>query len=757
VEKKRRRVLIVEDEAVIAMAEADSLSEAGYDPIHAFNAVQALACLQAPENGVDLVLVDIDLGRGMDGASLAKSITRTHDIPIIFLSSHTEPEFVEMTAGIPSYGYVPKPAGMSVLNASISMAFRLWSARKELEINQDMIRRLSKAVECCPSSIIITDADGTIEYVNPRFTELTGYSFEDAVGRKPNLLKTGHTSEEEYRLLWETISSGREWRGEFLNRKKNGELYWESASIAPILGDSNKSTHYVATKEDITGRKFAENERAAMMSVLKIINEKNDLHELMRLLSEFLKGWSACEAVGIRLRNGPDFPYFETLGFPPDFLQQEAGPCLEGENGNSALDERGLLETMCGNVLCGRFDPALEYFTAHGSFWTNDATELLSRTIEPALVAGAWSRRNVLGCRSVALVPLRMKGEVLGLLQLNDTRPGLFSPSTVGVLERMADSVAIALAHRSMEEEQRKSAEMFKALAENSPMGIFIFRKNQIVYLNQGAIDIFKLEGSSDPWMTGKTWANRFCLDGVARSAAIKSGNFHLDRHQVFCKDGSQSWVEIFGRRLESESGMSEMIAVLDLTQRIALERKARIQQNQLIQSEKLASLGILVAGVAHEINNPNHSILLNANLLDDVWKSIGAFLDGMSDLGEGFLIGGLEYADLKQDVPLLISGIADSSRVIDGIVNNLKSFVRPDDSTVLEKVNLNLAVKAAATLLSPLLGKSTRRFTLRLSEISPIIEGLFPTAGTGRHQSGGECLSGTDRHGSGHIGIDAV
>ena len=110
----------------------------------------------------------------------------------------------------------------------------------------------------CPTSIVITDTAGAIEYVNPKFTQLTGYTFEDVVGENPRILKSGKTPPEEYARLWNTITSGGQWRGELCNRKKNGELYWESVSICPIDNGEGVTSHFVAVKEDITERKRME-------------------------------------------------------------------------------------------------------------------------------------------------------------------------------------------------------------------------------------------------------------------------------------------------------------------------------------------------------------------------------------------------------------------------------------------------------------------------------------------------------------------
>jgi PAS domain S-box-containing protein len=129
--------------------------------------------------------------------------------------------------------------------------------RKQAE---DELRKLSRAVEQSSSTVVITDLDGCIEYANPKFTETTGYALEEVMGQNPRVLKSGSQPQEFYADLWASISSGREWHGEFCNRKKNGELYWESASISPIQDASGEITHYIAIKDDITDRKHMEEE-----------------------------------------------------------------------------------------------------------------------------------------------------------------------------------------------------------------------------------------------------------------------------------------------------------------------------------------------------------------------------------------------------------------------------------------------------------------------------------------------------------------
>jgi len=129
---------------------------------------------------------------------------------------------------------------------------------------EDRIFLLSRAVENSPASVMITDEHGNIEYVNNKFLDLTGYSLEEIKGQNPRILKSGKMNKLEYKILWETITSGKEWRGEFHNKKKNGDLYWESAIIVPIR---NGKTYFLAVKEDITARKRTE-------ELLKLNEEK---------------------------------------------------------------------------------------------------------------------------------------------------------------------------------------------------------------------------------------------------------------------------------------------------------------------------------------------------------------------------------------------------------------------------------------------------------------------------------------------------
>jgi len=136
---------------------------------------------------------------------------------------------------------------------------------------EEQIRKLSTAVEQNPASIVITDIDGKIEYVNKKFTELSGYSLEETIGQNPSILKSGKTDENSFKELWETLTKGRIWKGEFINKNKYGKEYIESAVISPVFDGNNKIMSYIAIKEDITERKQTE----------LVLKEKDEKYKLI--------------------------------------------------------------------------------------------------------------------------------------------------------------------------------------------------------------------------------------------------------------------------------------------------------------------------------------------------------------------------------------------------------------------------------------------------------------------------------------------
>ncbi len=197
---------------------------------------------------------------------------------------------------------------------------------------EENLRKLSRAVEQSPAMTIITDPGGHIEYVNPRFTEVTGYRLEDVAGKTPRVLKSGETLPEDYAKLWKTITAGKEWRGEMHNRKKNGELYWALTSISPVTDQDRKVTHFVGIAEDITERKRVEEEARQQRNELahagRVIVMGEMATSLAHELNQPLAVISGCaQACVDSLRAGSSAPekLLDTLGQLTDQAERANG------------------------------------------------------------------------------------------------------------------------------------------------------------------------------------------------------------------------------------------------------------------------------------------------------------------------------------------------------------------------------------------------------------------------------------------------
>ncbi|SBV96580.1 conserved hypothetical protein [uncultured Alphaproteobacteria bacterium] len=181
--------------------------------------------------------------------------------------------------------------------------------------NDNRLRNMARAVEQSPISVVITDVRGVIEYVNPRFTHVTGYGYDEAIGTTPSIVKSGFTSPQQYRELWETITAGREWRGELLNRRKNGDLFWEHISISPIRDETGAIVRFVAVKEDVTMRKEYEKRLLYQAHYDDLTKLPNRLLSIDRLTQALARADRNREHVGVAFIDLDNFKKVnDTLG-----------------------------------------------------------------------------------------------------------------------------------------------------------------------------------------------------------------------------------------------------------------------------------------------------------------------------------------------------------------------------------------------------------------------------------------------------------
>jgi PAS domain S-box-containing protein len=453
--------------------------------------------------------------------------------------------------------------------------------------------------------------------------------------------------------------------------------------------------------------------REATIELLRLCNKAGGLTELMRDLMRYFFDLTGCEAVGVRLREGDDFPYYETRGFPEEFVLAENRLCAIDEKGEIVRDGAGhpLYDCMCGNVLCGRFDPSKSFFTARGSFWSSGTTELLASTTEADRQAKTRNRCNGEGYESVALVPIRSQGETFGLFQFNDKREGRFTAERIALLEDLVDHVAIALAKLRADDALRTSEKRYRSLFENMLEGYAYCRMlggdggpRDFVYLDVN--DAFgKLTGLKE--VVGKKVTE--VIPGIRESNpelfeiyARVSSTGKAERAEIYV-DPLKTW---FSLSVYSPA-RGFFVAVFDnITERRKLEE-------QLRQSQKMEAVGQLAGGIAHDFNNLLTVINGYAELLQnhiDEKSPLRGNVDEIRHAGDraASLTRQLLAFSRRQvlqpkvlDLNGVISTLGSMLRRLIGEDIELRTHLRPDLGTVLadpgqiEQVLLNLAVNA--------------------------------------------------------------
>ncbi len=421
---------------------------------------------------------------------------------------------------------------------------------------------------------------------------------------------------------------------------------------------------------DITARKKEEVEKETTVEFLRLVNKTLKTDDLIKNAAAFFQETSGCEALGIRLKDGDDYPYHEARGFPPEFILAENSLCAKDATGDIIRDNIGnpVLACMCGNIVCGHFDPMKEFFSKGGSFWTNSTTKWLASTTEKDCKARTRNRCHGEGYESVALIPLSVGAERLGLIQLNDRRPGMFTAETIALWERLAGYLSIA---------------MMKFRAENDVLGLnadLAARNLELKDLNK-ELAAFSYSVSHDlrAPLRAIDGFSKILLDKYHNLLDEKGGDY-LQRVRSATLKMDQLIDAMLKLSRLSKGGMN--ITAVDLSH-LAMDVAAELSKAQTGRQVSFA----ITEGLVAQCDQHLIRVVLD-NLLGNAWKFTGkkeeaaiefgsALINGtqtyfVRDNGAGFdmaytdkLFGTFQRLHLEQDFPGTGIGLSLVQRII--------------------------------------------------------------------------------------------
>jgi len=498
----------------------------------------ASALTHVARTGADVVLLDLGLPDSQGLITLQSIRKQVSRLPIVVLTGLQDEEIglEAVKEGAQSY-LVKEGLTPALLTATLRYAVARQSIQDELRKERDFADAILQTAQVV---VLVLDSAGNILRFNQHLEELSGISLEEARGKdwfESFLPKEDQAS---VRAQFAGALAGRQTRGN-VNPivTRNGEYRWLEW-YDKTLTDSSGEVAVVCMAVDVTEKRRMDRQQALVAEILTILNRRNEWQALIADILETIQTSTGLEAVAIRLEQEGDFPYVAVCGFPPEFVAIERSLVDCDGAGLPKRDAAGKQELacMCGNVIRGRIDPALSFFTEHGSFWTNSTTQLLASTTEKERQSPTRNQCNAFGYESVALIPVRSNSDTIGLLQLNDHRTDQFDAEMIQFFEGLAASIGVAYKRQQAEEQ-------YRMLFERNMAGVSVTALDgRFIACNQAFSDML---GYASPEEMISVHASELYFDAADRKKFL--GELRGAREIVgkeFClrrKDGGAIWV----------------------------------------------------------------------------------------------------------------------------------------------------------------------------------------------------------------------
>jgi len=498
----------------------------------------------------------------------------------------------------------------------------LAEARDIAEKASAELRKYFLAIEQSGSSIVITDLNGDIEYVNPRFESVTGYTRQEALGKNPRLLKSGKQPREFYVDMWNTISAGKTWNGEFNNRRKDGSFYWESATIAPVQNEHGEITQYVAIKEDITAEKqlredlqrknedlqVSQEEQQALAALLSIGMEPQPLKILLpRLLDEILTvRWLGVEAKGGIFLADAEEKHL-TLSAQRNLAPQIQGLCQQ---------------IAFGQCLCGRAAASREII------FTGNVNHQHEISYEGMADHGHYN------------VPILAGERVLGVLVFYLSAGSQPAERDQHFLRAAANSISSILEKKNAETLLQESEIRFRQIVENA--SDLIYRTDALghfTYANPTALHALGFEREEE--VLGRHFLELALPEARRALKRFYDHQFLAGETTTYYEfpalsaDGQMVWIGQNVRMVEENGKIIGFQAVArDITALKQVRDALALSRDQALEASRFKSQ--LLAKISHELRTPLAGVIGYAELMEQA--AFGALNPEQQDAAENIV-----------------------------------------------------------------------------------------------------------------------
>ncbi len=603
--------------------------------------------------------------------------------------------------------------------------FRDVSAYRVVETAlRESTRRAQQYLDLAGVMFVAIKADETVSLANRKACELLECTQEEILGHNwfteflPERLK------ENVRQVFQQLMAGEIEPVEYFENPvwtKSGQERMVAWHNTVVRDDTGRMLGTLSSGEDITERRRSEEYQRLAVRVLEVLNSPAVRIDAIREIVLSIKTATGYEAVGVRLRQGDDFPYYEANGFPAHFIEAERSLCVRSSTGELVRDERGrpVLACMCGNVISGRTDPSIPFFTQRGSFWTNNTTQLLASTTEEDRQGHTRNRCNGEGYESVALVPLRSEDEIVGLLQLNDRRKNMFTAEVIGFFEGLGASIGVALARTRAAGALRRSEKLHRSLISALPDGVVESDlQGNITFASPRAAEMHGYDAPEE--IVSKNALELLAPECHERAVEglqgiVQTGMARDVEYTCLKKDGSPFPMELSSALIRDDLGHpASLVSVTrDISDRKQAEQERARLEEQLVHGQKMEAIGTLAGGVAHDFNNLLTAILGQSNMLrleaepgSELFESAALIEQASARAAEltrqllGFARKG-KFQNVPVDMHQAIgNAVALLQRTVDKRIRMSVNLVAEDPSVLgdpsqLDQVLMNLAVNA--------------------------------------------------------------